>query len=164
MNLLSWNCQGIGGPWTVRKIEEYLRKYQISIIFLSETKYSSRVFQFLKNKLDIFGVDVPSVGRSGGLMLLWRKDLTVQLKSYSANHIDADIYLGQGVDRWRLTGYYGEPYANRRKESWNKLIRLSRDSTTPWICLGDYNEILSHQEKLEMLDQIGRCRPSVSVI
>jgi hypothetical protein len=37
--------------------------------------------------------------------------------------------------------------ASRRKESWNFLRNLARVSSLPWCVIGDYNDILSDEEK-----------------
>ena len=37
------------------------------------------------------GLIVPSIGRSGGLALLWSSDTNLEIKSYSNHHIDAII-------------------------------------------------------------------------
>ena len=39
---------------------------------------------------------VASCGNSGGLMLLWRKDLVVSVLFFSAGHIDAFILMDDG--------------------------------------------------------------------
>ena len=44
--------------------------------------------------------------------------------------------------RWRIIGFYGNPEAYRRKESWEELGALSKKFKLPWLCYGDYNEIL----------------------
>ena len=48
---------------------------------------------------------------------------------------------------WRITGFYGRPEAHQKHESWELLRHLhSRDSML-WLCVSDYNEILSSEEK-----------------
>ncbi|XP_065628858.1 origin of replication complex subunit 2 [Quercus suber] len=44
------------------------------------------------------GLFVLSDGSSGGLALLWRKEVTVHIQSYSSSHIDA--FVDGGVDGW----------------------------------------------------------------
>ena len=34
-----------------------------------------------------------------------------------------------------------------RNETWDLLKHLSTWTSTPWLCIGDYNEILSAEEK-----------------
>ena len=52
---------------------------------------------------------------------------------------------------WRLTGFYGYPERNRRKESWGMLYSLSQSSPLSWCCIRDYNDLLSQNEK------VGKC-------
>ena len=90
---------------------------------------------------------VPSKERSGGLALLWKKELKVDVQSYSNSHIDAII--GQGDDRmqWHLTGFYGNPETRKWEESWLLLKRLSSLNSLLWVCLGDFNELMNGGKK-----------------
>ncbi|KAL0453714.1 UNVERIFIED_CONTAM: hypothetical protein Slati_1349500 [Sesamum latifolium] len=54
----------------------------------------------------------------------------------------------EGADRWRFTDFYGHPETTKRKLAWDLLRRLSHESARPWLCAGDFNEIL-HQSELE---------------
>ena len=86
------------------------------------------------------------VGRSGGVALFWRCDLDVRLRSFSKYHIDAEVKEHDGFV-WRMTGIYGEPDMERRDITWKLLRILKNPSDLPWICLGDFNEILFSHEK-----------------
>ncbi|OMO57673.1 reverse transcriptase [Corchorus capsularis] len=86
-------------------------------------------------------------GRAGGLALLWIKDLPIYVLSYSQYHIDAQIGVSLN-DSWRFTGFYGRPETQLRMESWNLLRRLNTRSQLPWLCSGDFNEIISNLEKV----------------
>lgn len=48
----------------------------------------------------------------------------------------------------RFTGFYGEPITHKRFESWDLLRRLNRQFGLPWLCSGDFNEILRGSEKI----------------
>ncbi|KAL0408409.1 UNVERIFIED_CONTAM: hypothetical protein Sradi_1775300 [Sesamum radiatum] len=56
-----------------------------------------------------------------------------------------------GKNSWRFTGFYGHPDAGQRKESWDLLRNLSKKSIRPWLCAGDFNEILTQNEKFGQL-------------
>ena len=71
------------------------------------------------------GIIIPSNGRSRGIALLWEKDLDVELKSYTRNHIDATVIDPRSGFKWRITGFYVNQDTNQRKESWNLLQFLS---------------------------------------
>ncbi|XP_075654720.1 uncharacterized protein LOC142624873 [Castanea sativa] len=55
---------------------------------------------------------------------------------------------------WRFTGFYGEPETHRRHESWDLLRRLNQQSSLPWLCAGDFNEIVKKSVKVR-----GRVKP-----
>jgi endonuclease/exonuclease/phosphatase family metal-dependent hydrolase len=93
----------------------------------------------------MFGVD--SVGRSGGLLLLWKNDYNVAIQNYSRRHINAVIDSPGNNLKWKFTGFYGHPNAAKQKESWDLLRHLSTFQPIPWMCIGDFNEIVDHSEK-----------------
>jgi hypothetical protein len=48
---------------------------------------------------------------------------------------------------WKVTGIYGHPEVARRKETWSFLHHLSYMLPTPWLCVGDFNEVSTLAEK-----------------
>lgn len=51
------------------------------------------------------------------------------------------------MKKWHFTGFYGHWETRKREESWRLLESLSHRSDLPWICIGDYNEIMCAKEK-----------------
>lgn len=94
------------------------------------------------------GLGVGSYGRGGGLALLWSDEICVKLQSYDKLHIDVMVVdPTMGAKRWRFTGFYGEARREHRHRSWELMHFLSAQSDAPWLCAGDFNEILDAQEK-----------------
>lgn len=92
---------------------------------------------------------VKSEGLSGGLILLWRRDVVVAELSKSKSHIDVLVSCDSlKITQWRLTGFYGEPRRERRKDSWYLMRFLRAQSASPWLCVGDFNEVLSAEEQI----------------
>ncbi|KAL0345896.1 UNVERIFIED_CONTAM: hypothetical protein Sradi_4420900 [Sesamum radiatum] len=108
MKLLVWNCQGLRSPWRVRALNELIRLHNLSLVFLSETKCRKRKCEILKERYNMFGLNLDSQGKCGGLMLLWRKDINLVVHSLSQSHIDACVSNLEGVNGWRFTGIYGQ--------------------------------------------------------
>ena len=77
------------------------------------------------------GLIVPSVGRSGGLAMLWSRDIKVEVQGYSGNYIDAIVTDPELGFKWHIMGFYGNPETHRRKESWNLLKSLSQKHQLP---------------------------------
>ena len=93
------------------------------------------------------GLVVPSIKRASGLALLWKTLMQVDVLTYSPRHIDAIVTEEQGRKKWRFIGFYGHPETEKREESWKLMESLSHRSDLPWICMGDYNEIMHAKEK-----------------
>jgi hypothetical protein len=113
-----------------------------------ETKQLSRKVELVRIKLgfdNLFVVDC--VGRSGGLALFWKLETPVQIQNYSRRHINAVINSGSVGEEWKFTGFYGHPDVIHRPASWALLHHLSEFAPEPWLCVGDFNEILSNFEK-----------------
>ncbi|XP_074265507.1 uncharacterized protein LOC141587943 [Silene latifolia] len=90
------------------------------------------------------GLEVDSVGRSGGLAVLWRGEVSCTLRSAMVHYIDLDVeHEGK---RWRFTGFYGWPVVQDRHLSWQQLRQLAEESNGPWLCMRDFNEILFSTE------------------
>lgn len=99
-----------------------------------------------------YGVHVDSVGRSGGLALVWRKDWDMVIRSFSQAYIDAFITSPDG-NSWRFTGFYGHPEKAQRHHCWELLRQLRGLFTLPWFVAGDFNEILHSFERKDGRDR-----------
>uniref|UniRef100_A0A453D5J8 Reverse transcriptase domain-containing protein n=1 Tax=Aegilops tauschii subsp. strangulata TaxID=200361 RepID=A0A453D5J8_AEGTS len=97
-------------------------------------------------------------GRSRGVALFWRRGVDVTLRSYGRRHVDVDV-TEEGGMVWRLTGVYGESEAGRKKETWRalKLLGQHHQRGRLWLCVGDFNEILSCDEKEGGAARTQRC-------
>ena len=147
MNILSWNCQGLGNPRAVTVLSHLVGVKAPKIVFLMETKQSVEEMRSIKEDLQYHAIfTVPSLGRSGGLAMIWKEDVDLHVQTSSQNHIDAIVFSSTGPP-WRITGFYGQPEENRRHETWSLLRHLHSRYSMPWVCIGDYNEILSSDEK-----------------
>lgn len=146
MIALSWNCRGLGNAATVPTISELVRARKPDIVFLFETlSYGVRLESIrIKLKFD-FCFSINCIGRSGGLAVLWNNKINCNVLNYSRNHIDM-LVMDSGGD-WRITGFYGFPERNRRRLSWNLLRQLSNINDLPWVVIGDFNDILSPNDK-----------------
>jgi hypothetical protein len=88
----------------------------------------------------------PSSNRSGGVILLWRSGINIQLRASSPNYFD--VIVQESDDKiWRLTGIYGEPRWEDKYKTWDRVRDLHARSNLPWVLIGDFNEILYSNEK-----------------
>jgi hypothetical protein len=147
MNVLAWNCRGLGNVKAVPCIKDLVRVYKPDIVILSETLCNNNKISHLKYSIGFdnhFSVDC--IGRSGGIAILWRNSAHCSILNYSQNFINmsiTDITRGS----WRLTAFYGYPEHGRRRDSWDLLRSLSSMSDEPWCVIGDFNDHLSPADK-----------------
>ncbi|KAL0336564.1 UNVERIFIED_CONTAM: hypothetical protein Sradi_4868300 [Sesamum radiatum] len=128
MKIIAWSCQGLVYPWTVRSLNELIWLHNPALVFLSETKCKKHKCDIVKQRFNMFGVNVDSKGKERGLILLWLKDVNVILHSFLESHINAGIANADGILGWRFTGIYGHPKANQRGDTW-RLLRTLRGAS-----------------------------------
>jgi exonuclease III len=142
MMLITWNCRGLGNGPAIRGLLDIQKREAPDILFLAEMKHDGKWMDWLRWKLEMPNmVTVDSEGSSGGLALFWRSEVEVGVKSFSKYHIDSVIQEEDGL-KWRFTGIYGEPKSEDRDNTWETLHYLNHQFQMPWLCGGDFNEIL----------------------
>jgi hypothetical protein len=116
-------------------------------MFLCETLVHVNKITEIRTKLGFdaaFAVD--RMGRSGGLALLWRNHINCRVINYSHNFINVEV-TSDKWSAWRFTGFYGHPEQERRRDSWDLLRSLAHDVSLPWCVMGDFNDMLSTEDK-----------------
>lgn len=82
-----WNCRGLGQTSTVQALREFCNSHRHNILFMSKVKISN--FDRIRNiasYLDFHEVFlVPSRGSSGGIALMWKDCLDIQIVSFAYN-------------------------------------------------------------------------------
>lgn len=149
MKLLSLNCRGLGWPEAVRDLSSLCELHCPMVVFPSETRFfSDRVEGLLRSLGFAHGFGVGSRGRGGGLALLWKDEVKVKLQSYDKLCFDVVVFDAVTlVEKWRFTRFYGESRRELRHRSWDCLRWLNTQSSLPWLCVGDFNEVLLASEQ-----------------
>ncbi|KAK3204644.1 hypothetical protein Dsin_018690 [Dipteronia sinensis] len=141
-------CAGAGEPPCVGGLEKAVKKHSPDLVFLSKTKINRSWANSIKVQLGFTsGISVDSIGKSGGLLLMWKDSLSVAVLSYSIGHMDAQIQMEDGF-RWRFSGFYGNPKPSHRMHSWNLMRHIRAVDDLPWACRGDFNELLNLSKKM----------------
>jgi len=117
MNILAWNCRGLGNSRTVQELCNFVKLHHPKLVFLSETRMSANRCKNLRWKLGLKNcLAVDSDGLSGGLVLFWDENINVSLLSQGERYIDVLVCADPSKAPWRATFVYGEPRVeNRRK-------------------------------------------------
>jgi len=146
MSCFSWNCRGLGNAATVKELRDFAKSVAPSVLCVLETQVHRTPAEGLKGTLGFNNAfAVSSSGRSGGLGIFWNNDIKLEILPYSQYHIDA-IITELGGDPWRLTCVYGEAKTQDRHKTWDMLKHVKSSSHLPWVCIGDFNEVLHRSE------------------
>jgi hypothetical protein len=147
MSILSANCRGLGGDATVREIRLLAARHSPSVLCVVETQLHKARVEGLSRTLGFNNCfAVSSSGRSGGIGVFWNNDeIKMEVLPYSQYHIDM-IVMEQGIDPWRLTVVYGEAQVQERHKTWDMLKFIRSSNDLPWLCIGDFNEVLLRSE------------------
>jgi hypothetical protein len=147
MKISSQNCWELGNQPAVQGLHDLVREEEPDILFLSETKLTEKEMERFRWSLKMPNMIVQNCrGRSGGLALFWRKGVDVSLRWKGRYHIDVNVVEANGV-KWRFTGIYGESKQGQKENTWRLLRTLHAQDNLPWLCMGDFNEILFSHEK-----------------
>jgi exonuclease III len=94
MKIISWNCQGLGNPKTVRALRKLISTHQPDLLFLMETKLLENQYHFLNFYKDTYSAhtincSISGGGRAGGLAAIWNHcTINLNINTYDLNYID----------------------------------------------------------------------------
>ncbi|XP_025608011.1 uncharacterized protein [Arachis hypogaea] len=148
MNIISWNCRGVGSKAFPSIIRDLRKEYEASFLFLLETHVSGSRGKQIRDRL---GFDssfvVEAVGHSGGIWCLWDSLVwNVDVVEHDRQYVHLKI-SGNNSSTWLLTAVYGSPQRGPRRALWNSLESYANTVNLPWCLLGDFNAMLHNHEK-----------------
>lgn len=152
MIFLLWNYRGLGRPATIRSLREYSLSNRPDVIFLSETKLSDE--KRVTTVASILGFTkfhfLPSTGKSGGLLLLWKDNIDINVVVANEFLLNCIFLNDDRVtgEPWQFTFVYGPPVPSLKPLFWDELLKVGETFMGPWIVAGDFNAILHQSDKL----------------
>lgn len=72
--------------------------------------------------------------------------MDVDIQNFSQRHVNGIITTQNSVP-WKFTGFYGHSDINERQETWDLLQFLAWLTPNPWLCIGNFYEVLTQSEK-----------------
>ncbi|BFG35444.1 hypothetical protein CerSpe_217180 [Prunus speciosa] len=149
MNVVCWNVRGAACTKFKTNMLDMISTHHIDMLFICEPRISGqralKVIQTLGFKC--FEV-VDTIGFSGGLWLLWNDSkVTVEIVGTYDQSISACVSW-PGQSPWMFTAIYASPSRVKREKLWEYLTFVAESHDLPWLLVGDFNDILSVDEKL----------------
>jgi exonuclease III len=148
MKLCGWNPRGLRNGLAVQGLLDLQKKEDPDVLFLSETKLDQKRLECFRWKLGMPNMIVKNCeGQSGGLAVFWKREIQLRVVGFiSRYHIDMQITESDGFV-WRFTGIYGDPRSDGKENTWKLMRTLKQQNNKPWLCIGDFNEVLYAWEK-----------------
>ncbi|XP_057452170.1 uncharacterized protein LOC130743990 [Lotus japonicus] len=153
MRILAWNCRGLGNRRAVRAFKMLIHSEAPDVCFISETRLFTA--EMLRQRgagglFNIFPVQCAGArhSRAGGLCLFWRDGIDVGIISSSLNHIRFSVTDADSHAYMECVAVYGFPEERNKRRTWEMIQRLKPADSIPWCCFGDFNDILSPDDKL----------------
>jgi hypothetical protein len=120
-----------------------------------ETKLVNSNFQFITNSFDSYSVNAVNCsttggGKAGGIALLWNHcTIMIDIINFDFNYFDVLISTESEPNNWRASEIYGYPQQHNKLLTCRLINDLSEVNNHPqWLIFGDFNIMLSDDEKL----------------
>lgn len=142
-SFLSWNIRGASSDKAKRHIKNLINKHRPSIIFIMETHILFEKVRVFWQRVGYFPIHiVEAQGHSGGLWAMAQVGLSMNISvwEFSGQSISLEIKLGS--QSWICTAVYASPNPTTRDTFWQHLCNISVNIHSPWMLIGDWNEIL----------------------
>jgi exonuclease III len=148
MKVITWNCRGAQGKKFRRALTNFCRSNKVDLVALQETRCSGIVARnTIKNLGFKYSLLAEARGFSGGIWLMWnRTDIKIHLIKTDFHFLHVQVQEGN-MEPWQLTVVYASPREHERSDTWHQIHHLSTTITSPWLVMGDFNEIASPDEK-----------------
>lgn len=109
MNLLVWNCHGLGNLRTKDQLAELVWAKNPSVVSLAKTWTDRDRLVQVQRQIDFKNMlEVTQRNKARGLVIFWKEDFDMSIEAFSPNHIDSMINKNK-EDEWRFTAFYGKP-------------------------------------------------------
>ncbi|KAK4731156.1 hypothetical protein R3W88_024144 [Solanum pinnatisectum] len=97
-------------------------------------------------------IQVPAVGNSGGLVILWDNSLIeVDDIATTGQEIHAMVKVCATNEYWLFSCIYASTYLNSRKILWENVKKIKVNYDGKWLIGGDFNELMKSSEKAGVL-------------
>ncbi|XP_074277993.1 uncharacterized protein LOC141601599 [Silene latifolia] len=151
MNLGFWNVRGMNREKKQLDVHNFLQSNNAGLFGLIETKIKpGRLNNVLNKVFKEWSISTNSAHHSGGrIWIVWKPNLfDVQFLEYNAQYIHMHIIEKGSQLQFYHTIVYAFSGISERESLWSDLKRIARYSHGPWAVGGDFNCVLSANERL----------------
>jgi hypothetical protein len=146
-----WNVRGLNQPLKQHGIREFLSKNKVDIMGLLETKLNkSTLERMMVNRLKNWKViDNFHTHQGGRIAIIWNPQrVDIRMVDCTEQVIHCETLSLCSQEQICISCVYGHNNLAKRRGLWSSIIRIGENSSSPWLCMGDFNNLLRIEEKL----------------
>ena len=125
MQMVSWNCRGLGNPNKVDAVKDLLKLETVDILMLQETKIEGEILQNISStkwKYDT-GKAVSARGSTGGIGTFWSKNsFSLERFSETQHWIYTELRHTASNLTLALFNMYVPVHYEEKRECWRSLL------------------------------------------
>ncbi|KAM2052769.1 hypothetical protein ACFX1T_002485 [Malus domestica] len=148
MIFLVWNVRGASKENFVSTAIDLVKHNNVDVLVVVEPRISyNRAAEVIKQLNFSNSVVSEVVGFSGGIWVLWNDSRVSLTPILVTDQVISMFVDGYGVDSWIFSAVYGSPDISKRQCLCRTLYLIHDNSTLPWLVAGDFNCVLSADER-----------------
>ncbi|KAL4348355.1 hypothetical protein GQ457_17G006980 [Hibiscus cannabinus] len=125
-----------------------IKKQRPDIVAIMEPRISGRATDnFIKRSSFEFSYRVEAHGFSGGIWVLWRNTVKIEVVAVSNQFVHALCSLHNDGIQFFVSFVYASPNSVERRGLWNQLLAIDPGSSKSWLVGGDLNVICNSSER-----------------
>ncbi|KAL4363646.1 hypothetical protein GQ457_04G012640 [Hibiscus cannabinus] len=157
---LDWHTNSVFEQPSDTVMQFLLRNKRPDIVAIFEPRISGlAAYRFIRKSSFDSSYRVEAQGFSGGIWLIWRKTVRVDVLAVSSQFVHTICYSLEDGKCFYGSFVYASPNSLRRKDLWAQLLAVDPSNNFPWVVGGDLNVIGSSDERAGgSLRRIGVCR------
>lgn len=152
MRLLRWNVRGLNKPFKQKEIKCFVLKNKIDVCSFSETRVKFHNFPKSSAKINKNWNFIHNYqfAENGRLWIGWNTNsVDVSMLDACAQAIAVKLVDLASGDSCVFVAIYGYNSQDKRRELWHFLSQICVSVTQPLFCCGDFNAILSVDDRLQ---------------
>ncbi|XP_028109543.1 uncharacterized protein LOC114308200 [Camellia sinensis] len=149
MKVLLWNCRRTTNPHFRRHFNNLMVDYRPQLVVLTETRVGGSRGAALCLNLGFSKYHIVETHSfAGGIWLLWNDlEIHCDIIAQTQHEVHAWIQVSSIPSPWLFSAIYASPTFNSRRLLWENLTSLADSHNTPWLIMGDFNELLTSLDK-----------------
>jgi len=162
MRIATWNIRGWGSKGKKNTVKNLIKEESIELIGLVETKHSDvSQWDMMRcwGKQDTDWVHIPATNSSRGLILTWHKESFVAVNTFLGQRwISVQGVFENDNFRCAVCVVYAPNDQRGRMTVWDQLRYLKQHLRLPLLIMGDFNEVVTIDERKGEMQFTSRMR------